>query len=125
MKKIQNKINKLIIALKMRGIITYINAEQSYSLELKKTFTYYIVRFTTEENIVYRKELRLKLAINKELIKKCSKGSYEYSRLKQIIEGINSEIKFSCSSKNEFTSKVKILLFLADKYKELTINERS
>lgn len=100
MKGIQSKINKLVLAFLQKEIIVKISTNQSYSL-----------KFTTETDILLRKEL---YALRTEY-----KGKSKPFRIKNRIEELKAEIKEMTEPKLEFKNKIEMLVYLSERYKEL------
>lgn len=113
MKGIQSKINKLVLAFLQKEIIVKISTNQSYSLKFKKMFTNYSVKFTTETEILLRKEL---YALRTEY-----KGKSKPFRIKNRIEELKAEIKEMTEPQLEFKNKIEMLIYLSERYKELVV----
>ena len=111
------RINQLKQAFLVDGIIVKINTEEWYSMDLKKNCKTFIVRFDTEEKIRQRVILRDRISSEKKLLKKYIKNTKEYSRLKNTLEWLNDELKGNYASKDEFYSKLNVLLFLVEEWK--------
>ncbi|MEG2347405.1 MAG: hypothetical protein RSB50_06960 [Cetobacterium sp.] len=111
------RINQLKQAFLVDGIIVKINTEEWYSMDLKKNCKTFIVRFDTEEKMRQRVILRDRISSEKKLLKKYKKNTKEYNRLKNTLEWLNDELKGNYASKDEFYSKLNVLLFLVEEWK--------
>lgn len=114
MKNAQSKINKLILALKIKGRIVGINTKQFYAEDSKKIITKYIIG---EINEIAEADMK----IIKELYKKLNSKKTSEEEKKSISEEIEllEEEYNSNYISGTFYSKIKILIFLADWYKKV------
>ena len=132
MKGLQSKINKLTKALEMKEKVVFINSSQNYSVEAKKTFTFYSVVITDEKSIEYRRGLRAEKRELKKTLEfledkklECEtdeereKLKAKISSLENQLRGVNVELKFSAPPRWEFNSKIEILLLLVEVYKKI------
>lgn len=132
MKGIQTKINKLIKAFEIKNKVVIVNSTQNWFSDGGKVVTFYSVVITTPESIEYRRKLRRDKTSIKKTIEKLEDEKYscfdeeerekkksEIRQLERKIQGINLDLKFSAPPKWEFSSKVSVLLLLAEQYKEL------
>jgi uncharacterized protein Yka (UPF0111/DUF47 family) len=111
---IQSKINKLILALKVKGRIVGINSKQFYAEDNKKMITKYEIQ---EVNETAEADKRVIRALYKKLnSKKTPKGEKE--SLIEEIELLEEEYQQNYIS-GTFYSKVKMLKFLANWYKKV------
>lgn len=111
---IQSKINKLILALKVKGRVVGINTKQFYAEDSKKMITKYEIGEVNEaaeadQRVI--KELYRKLKS-----KKTPEG--ERKEIEKEIEILEEEYRENYIS-GTFYSKIKILLFLVDWYKKV------
>lgn len=114
MKNIQSKINKLILALKIKGRIVGINTKQFYAQDSKKMITKYIIGEVSE---AAEADKRVIQALYKKLnSKKATEGEKE--ELEEEIRILEEEFAERYIS-GTFYSKIKILKFLADWYKKV------
>lgn len=111
------RINQLKQAFLVDGIIVKINTEEWYSMDLKKNCKTFIVRFDTEEKMVRRVKLRERICLEKKELKKHKKKSREHENIKNNLEWLNDELKGNYASKDEFYSKLNVLLFLVEEWK--------
>lgn len=114
MKNIQKKINKLVLAFKMKGKIIKIDQKQIYSHKYEKVFTVYNFSETTKEEMKLKAEMRnlkkeVKETKDSEVRKKGNK------RIGVIMDEL-SEIKIPSI---EFSKKIDLLLHMVERYKEL------
>lgn len=132
MKGIQTKINKLIKAFEIKKKVVIVNSNQNWFSDGGKVVTFYSVVITTPESIEYRRKLRRDKTAIKKVIEKLEEEKYscfdederekkkdEIKQLERKIQGINLDLKFSAPPKWEFSSRVSVLLLLAEQYKEL------
>lgn len=112
---IQTKINKIILALLQQDRIIKIQTQENYSMKFKKIFRVYKIIETTETEIELKKEF---YSLRREYKNK--------SKPPEIIEKIK-KIKLEIDSlkipKVECKSKVKVLLYLIERYKSLKNEE--
>lgn len=113
MKRAKPLIYKLRRALNKEGIIVKISTEEFYSVKHEKLFTKHKVQFTTKEEIKLRSEL-----YNLKQKKKYETGK-EKRKIEDSIEDIDNKIKKITYPKQEFFKEIDVLLYLADKYKEV------
>lgn len=105
------------MAFKMKGKIVKINKEQRYSLKLSKIFNVYTVQITTENEIVMRSMLYQ--------LKKDLKNAQDIETKLDIedrIQDLTNAINDITIPKLETFKQIDILLYLADKYKEVVDN---
>ncbi|MGL4977009.1 MAG: hypothetical protein ACRC5G_03245 [Cetobacterium sp.] len=132
MKGLQSKINKLTKALETKEKVVFINSSQNYSVEAKKTFTFYSVVITDEKSIEYRRGLRAEKNRLKKTIELTEENKIEcdsdeereklkakIKSLENQLRGVNTELKFSAPPRWEFNSKIEILLLLVEVYKKV------
>ncbi len=122
MASIQGNINKLKMAHQQKGELVKISTEEYYNIELKRMFTSYVVRIDTERGMKYRSKLREKIAKLEEELK--GEEVENAKEIKKKIKDLKFELFHSYPAKNEFSSKIKVLLFLIDNYKELVNSGR-
>ncbi|MGL5713702.1 MAG: hypothetical protein ACRCX2_11835 [Paraclostridium sp.] len=115
---VDKKINQLKQAFLTKGKIVIINVEEWYSMELKKNCKNFIVRLDSEEAITRRRELRKRIDEEKKELKKHKKGSNKHKEIKNYLEFLNDELVGNFASKDEFYSKIKVLLFLVESFKK-------
>lgn len=114
MKNIQSKINKLILALKIKGRIVGINTSQFYAEDSGRMITKYEIG---EINEAAEEDKRIIQSLYKKLNSKKNPEGEKESILKEI-EILQEEFKEKYIS-GIFYSKIKILTFLAEWYKKV------
>jgi uncharacterized protein Yka (UPF0111/DUF47 family) len=114
MKNVQSKINKLILALKMKGRIVGINSEQFYCEDSKRMITKYKIGEVSE---AAESDKRVIAALYKK-IKSKKTTEEEIKSIEKEIEILEEEYRENYIS-GIFYSKVKMLLFLVEWYKKV------
>lgn len=114
MKNIQKKINKLVLAFKMKGKIIKIDQKQLYSHKYEKVFTVYNFSETTKDEMKLKFDLRELKKEEKETKDKKIRKELE-EKIKKITKKL-SEIKVPSI---EFSKKINLLLYMVERYKEL------
>lgn len=104
MKGLQQKLIKLILAHKQKGLIVIVDQEQNYSLKFKNTFTKFTVKITTEKKIKLRKKYYA-------LWKETKDKTYKIKADEYLPE------------KYEFKNRLAVVLFLVENYKGLVDDE--
>lgn len=115
MRGIQNDINNLVTAFRMRDIIIKINTNQFYSIKFKKTFTI----FELKENTIKELKLLRKLNEKKSDLKalKKDKGKTELvEKLEKEVEALKEKTDKLYVPKREFRNKIDLLVYLANRY---------
>lgn len=113
MKRAKPLINKLRRALSKEGIIVKISTEEFYSIKHDKLFTKHKVQLTTKEEMTLRSTLYELKQKKKYLLGK------DKEDLENKMEEIDDRIKEITFPKKEFFKELDVLLYLADKYKEV------
>ena len=114
MKNIQSKINKLILALKIKGRIVGINTKQFYAEDSKQMITKYEIGEVSEQAEADKRVMQ-------ELTKKLNSKKTTEGEKKEIEEELillQEEFAEKYIS-GIFYSKIKILLFLVEWYKKV------
>lgn len=111
---VQSKINKLLLALRMKGRIVGINTKQFYAEDSKRMITKYEMGEVSEQAAADQKVI--KALYNKLKSKRTS--DKEKKSIEKEIEMLEEEYNDRYIS-GTFYSKIKILLFLADWYKKV------
>ena len=114
MKGIQNKINKLLLAFKMKEKIIKIDQKQLYSHKYDRIFTIYNFSETTKKELLLKKDLKL---LKNDL--KSIEDKKEKKEIKKKIEKIKNQLEGEKMPNIEFSKKRDLLLYMVDRYKEL------
>lgn len=104
----QVKINKILMALKIKGRIILMSTEQFYSKKFEKVCTKFCITEQTPE----KQEIKIKL---KSLKKDKEKNKEQIALLENELQE-----KF-INTKLEFFNKIDVLLFLVDLHKEVGV----
>lgn len=115
MRGIQNDINNLVTAFRMREVIIKINSNQVYSIKFKKTFTTFEVKENTIAELKLLKKLRDKKVMLKEYKKDKTKAE-EVDKLEKEVEKLKEKTDKLYVPKREFRNKIDMLIYLADRY---------
>lgn len=105
-------IDKLVLAFDRKGKIISVSTEENYSLKLKKMFKRYKLKETTVE------ELELKRKYYQ--LKKEYKNRGKPPGIRNEIQELGERLKNVSVPVVEFTSKVDLVKYLAEKYKGLS-----
>ena len=114
MKNAQSKINKLILALRVKGRIVGINSEQFYCEDSKRMITKYKIGEISEAAEADKRVIK---ALYKKLNSKKTTEE-EKEEIEREIELLQEEFAEKYIS-GIFYSKVKILMFLAEWHKKV------
>jgi uncharacterized protein Yka (UPF0111/DUF47 family) len=114
MKNAQSKINKLILALRVKGRIVGINSEQFYCDDSKRMITKYKIGEVSE---AAEADKRVISALHKKLKSK-NISEEEIKDIEKEIEILEEEFRENYIS-GVFYSKIKILMFLAEWHKKV------
>lgn len=113
---VQSKINKLILALKVKGRIVGINTKQFYAEDLNRMITKYEIGEVNEQATADQKIIKaLYRKLNSKKITEKERKSIENE-----IEVLEEEYNDKYIS-GTFYSKIKILIFLAEWYKKVGV----
>lgn len=114
---IQNKINKIILALFQYERIVKIQTQENYSLKFKKIFRIYKVIETTEREIEVKKEFYK--------LKKEYKNRIKPPDIENRLEILKTEMKSLKIPVIEFKNKIEVLKYLIERYKKFKEEELS
>lgn len=107
----QSIINKLVLAFKQKEKIIKISVEENYSLKFKKIFKKYKLQETTETEIeLKQKYYKLKKEYN-------DKG--KPPSMKDELEKLKFDLSQMKVPVIEFSNKIEIIKYLADRYKKI------
>lgn len=122
MRNVGSKIVKLIKGFESKGYLVFVNSEQNFSSKMQSVFTFYKVKITTPEDVNRSREIRNRIS---EIVKKLKDKDCkeEWEELREEKEDLNIELAELKPQKYEISSKVKVMLFLASKYKEVIEDE--
>ena len=108
---IQSKINKLVIALLQMDKIIKIQVQENYSFKFKRTFRTYKIVETTETEIKLKQEYYS--------LKKEYKNKIKSPNVEEKLRTLKADLQYMKVPVIEFRNKVEILIYLAERYKEL------
>lgn len=108
---IQSKINKLVIALLQMDKIIKIQVQENYSFKFKRTFRTYKIMETTETEIKLKQEYYS--------LKKEYKNKIKPPNVEEKLRTLKADLQYMKVPVIEFRNKVEILIYLAERYKEL------
>lgn len=108
---IQSKINKLVMALLQKDRIIKIQVQENYSFKFKRIFKNYKIVETTET------EIRLKQEYHS--LKKEYKNKIKPPEIEEKLRTLKVDLQYMKVPAIEFRNKVEILIYLAERYREL------